>query len=75
MKNDETEWLSVRAVALYCDLRTPRQIYAAIREGALPAYDRGGRGGIRVRKDDLDAWLMGQPISLNGQHARPTSIT
>jgi excisionase family DNA binding protein len=74
MNDYENGWLTVRAAALYCDLRTPRQIYAAIREGALPAYDRGGRGGIRIRKDDLDAWLMGRALFVNDECARPRSI-
>jgi excisionase family DNA binding protein len=64
MKRNERTWFSARTAALYCDFRSPRQIYAAIREGLLPAYSRGGRGGVRIYKDDLDTWLRGEERSL-----------
>ncbi len=59
MEHDTKKWFSARAAATYCDFSSPRQIYAAIREGALIAFNRGGRGGFRIHKHDLDAWLRG----------------
>ncbi len=46
MERDTKRWFSVPDAATYCGYRSPRQIYAAIREGALKAFNRGGRGGF-----------------------------
>jgi len=61
MEHDTKKWFSARAAATYCDFSSPRQIYAAIREGALRAFNRGGRGGFRIYREDLDAWLKAEP--------------
>ena len=42
-----------------CFIRCRR--YAAIREGALRAFNRGGRGGFRIYREDLNAWLKAEP--------------
>ena len=61
MERDTKRWFSVPDAAAYCGYRSPRQIYAAIRERELAAYNRSGRGGFRIYREDLDAWLMAEP--------------
>ena len=57
MKILKKNWFSASEAAAYCGYRSPRQIYTAIRDGELPAYNRGRRGGYRIYREDLDAWV------------------
>ena len=68
MKNYDKQWFSARTAARYCDYRTSRQIYAAIRDGSLPAVNRGGRGGFRIHRDHLDSWLTGQNMDNDNEY-------
>ncbi len=49
------EWLTVEQVAEWLQVST-KTIRRYIEDGSLPAVNLGGRA-IRIRRQDLDAWL------------------
>jgi excisionase family DNA binding protein len=55
-----TTWLTVDEGARHIRAKSTRLIREAIKSGDLPSY-RYGKGDIRLKADDLDAWLEAHP--------------
>jgi excisionase family DNA binding protein len=60
---DAAELLTVAEAAMLCGCSAPT-IRRRIHEGELPAVQLGGPGkALRVRRDELEAWLYREPQS------------
>lgn len=59
--NDRPDWLTVRDVAQYLRV-TPLWVRRLIRKEGLPAYRLGGGRKIRLRREEVDEWLLSYPI-------------
>lgn len=55
----ERWWLSVAEVSAITGYTKPL-IYMEMSQGSLRSYTRGGRGQVRIHRDDLDAWMRGE---------------
>lgn len=67
------EMLRVKQVAALLGVSAPC-VYAIVREGKLACHRIGvGRGAVRIRRSDLDAYLESCRVSKNeGQRVSPT---
>ncbi len=59
------QWLSIPQAARYTGFTTPT-VRAAISNGLLKARrvqpsGPGTRASVRIKRDDLDAWIEGEP--------------
>jgi excisionase family DNA binding protein len=55
-----TNWLTVSEAAAHVSAKDHRIIRDAIDAGDLPAYQYG-KSSIRVKADEVDAWLEARP--------------
>ncbi|HPQ70156.1 MAG TPA: helix-turn-helix domain-containing protein [bacterium] len=58
--------LSVKEAAAYC-LVSPETIRRWIKKEELPAFNTRGKGVIKIRKDDLDAFVKRNNILVDPQ--------
>ncbi len=58
--------LSVKEAAAYC-LVSPETIRRWIKKEELPAFNTRGKGVIKIRKDDLDAFVKKNNILVDQQ--------
>lgn len=54
-----TVWLTVDEAAKHIRAKSTRLLREAIKAGELPSY-RYGKGDIRLKTEDVDAWLEGR---------------
>lgn len=55
-----TTWLTVAEAAAHIRAKHPRMIRDAVARGELPAFTYG-KSAIRLKADDVDAWLEAHP--------------
>lgn len=55
-------WMTAEEAAAYLGYRTRDALYQAVRRGHVPAHHLGPRG-LRFRRGELDAKLVGQGAS------------
>lgn len=53
------QWYTLKEAAEYLGY-TPHRMYQFTSRGGGPEYYKLDTGGIRYRREDLDAWVMGK---------------
>lgn len=53
------EWLTIKEAARRCK-HSYGKVYAAVKAKELKSYQREVGEAIRIRVEDLDAWVMGE---------------
>ena len=60
MSAPASPWMTVAQVVAY-SITGERDVLAALADGSLRGYQRTAGGRWRIHRDDVDAWLRGEP--------------